>query len=604
MGLCSSSETFHESTNSAQGGLRAESGGGGGGAAAAAMMMGGNHLSSRVELFISCKNIRNLDRHSKSDCFCVLEEMNNGTKQWSEIGRSEIVQNSLNPEFVTRFKYIYKFEESQKIRVKIYDADNDAADTKRLNLANQDFAGETPTVYLGDIVSAANHPAGGKEVRLQGRTKHGNATGTCMIRCEEMANQNGVVTLQFKGRKLANKDGWTGKSDPFLRMSRTREIGKPLPMFRSEVVMNNLSPNWRQIQVSLSALCNGDPYRSIEFEVADYDEDGSHDMIGKCSCSLNDLLQFNCSGSNPKELPLKDPKTGKNSGTLVCTHASFQAEPSFLDYIMGGTEVNFMVAIDFTASNRGGNQDLHFISQYPNEYQQAIQRVGDVLEFYDNDKLFPTWGFGGVVQPGGRAEHCFNLVAGGPNAAAPGVQGIMNAYNEAVQKVQLSGPTIFSEVLRTACGIAQNGMDGSQYFVLLILTDGEITDMDNTINNIIQACHLPISILIVGVGTCDFHKMELLDGDNGKLTSPDGRTKASRDIVQFVPFRDFKDKSHESFSSELLAEIPYQLTSFMKSRNIKPRPRVQMAQPVVPIAVATEGVKVDVNGSGSVMVNK
>ena len=50
MGLCSSSETFHESTNSAQGGLRAESGGGGGGAAAAAMMMGGNHLSSRVEL--------------------------------------------------------------------------------------------------------------------------------------------------------------------------------------------------------------------------------------------------------------------------------------------------------------------------------------------------------------------------------------------------------------------------------------------------------------------------------------------------------------------------------------------------------------------------
>jgi hypothetical protein len=119
---------------------------------------------------------------------------------------------------------------------------------------------------------------------------------------------------------------------------------------------------------------------------------------------------------------------------------------------MGGTEVNFMVAVDFTASNRPQNDpsSLHFISQYPNQYQQAIQRVGDVLEFYDNDKHFPTWGFGGVVSPGGRAEHCFNLIQGGPNAMASGVAGIMEAYNNAVQSVQLSGPTIFCNVLMTA----------------------------------------------------------------------------------------------------------------------------------------------------------
>jgi hypothetical protein len=449
---------------------------------------------------------------------------------------------------------------------------------------------------LGDIVSAANHPAGGKQVRLQGRTKHGNATGTCMIRCEEMANQNGVVTLRFRAKGLSNLDGMFGKSDPFLRMSRTREIGTPLPMFRSEVIMNNLNPKWAEIHVSLSALCNGDPYRTIEFNVADYDADGSHDFIGKCTASLNDLLSSVGNGGNPKEMQLKNNKNGKKSGTLICTMAKVAYEPSFLDYIMGGTEVNFMVAVDFTASNRRQDQpdSLHYISQQPNQYQQAIQRVGDVLEFYDNDKQFPTWGFGGVVQQGGRAEHCFNLVQGGPNATAAGVQGIMNAYNQAVQSVQLSGPTIFSQVLETAAGIATSGMDGSQYFVsccctndfanqcincstktiktlfwllftdcllttftiitfttgywllvtcylllvtccldttftkqvLLILTDGEITDMDNTRNAIIRACNLPISILIVGVGSCEFEKMNLLDGDDGTLTASDGYTKA------------------------------------------------------------------------------
>ena len=71
---------------------------------------------------------------------------------------------------------------------------------------------------------------------------------------------------------------------------------------------------------------------------------------------------------------------------------------SFLDYLSAGFELNFMVAIDFTASN--GNprlpDSLHYIdpSGRPNAYQKAIVEVGEVLQFYDSDKRFPTWGFG------------------------------------------------------------------------------------------------------------------------------------------------------------------------------------------------------------------
>ena len=112
-------------------------------------------------------------------------------------------------------------------------------------------------------------------------------------------------------------------------------------------------------------------------------------------------------------------------------------------------------------------------------------------------------------------------------------------------------------------------------------------------------CNLPISVLIVGVGDCEFEKMEVLDGDDGRLTSSDGRTKATRDIVQFVPFRDFKNKTPQAFSSELLAENPHQLKSFMKMHNIQPRPRQTSAAPVsaVPVvAVATPAaVIVDMN---------
>lgn len=78
-----------------------------------------------------------------------------------------------------------------------------------------------------------------------------------------------------------------------------------------------------------------------------------------------------------------------------------------------------------------------------------------------------------------------------------------------------------------------------QYYVLLIITDGVITDMDLTRIAIVEASRLPMSIIIVGVGGADFSAMEFLDSDDKLLTSPRGDV-AARDIVQFVPFRDFQ----------------------------------------------------------------
>lgn len=75
-----------------------------------------------------------------------------------------------------------------------------------------------------------------------------------------------------------------------------------------------------------------------------------------------------------------------------------------------------------------------------------------------------------------------------------------------------------------------------------MLTDGVLSDMSNTRDAIVKASHLPMSIIIVGVGNADFTDMNELDGDNGVLRSPSGE-QASRDIVQFVPFREYKQVS-------------------------------------------------------------
>jgi hypothetical protein len=91
------------------------------------------------------------------------------------------------------------------------------------------------------------------------------------------------------------------------------------------------------------------------------------------------------------------------------------------------------------------------------------------------------------------------------------------------------------------------------YIVLLILTDGCIHDMEATKTSLVNSSHLPLSIIIVGIGNDDFDNMVVLDGDDG-LIDTDGR-KAIRDLVQFVPFNEFKDNP-SLLAKHVLEELP------------------------------------------------
>ena len=84
-------------------------------------------------------------------------------------------------------------------------------------------------------------------------------------------------------------------------------------------------------------------------------------------------------------------------------------------------------------------------------------------------------------------------------------------------QVNLYGPTNFTPVINHVAQFAKAHQNGQQYFVLLILTDGIITDFEDTKAAIVSASELPMSIIIVGVGDEDFSAMEALDSDQGNL---------------------------------------------------------------------------------------
>jgi vacuolar-type H+-ATPase subunit F/Vma7 len=65
----------------------------------------------------------------------------------------------------------------------------------------------------------------------------------------------------------------------------------------------------------------------------------------------------------------------------------------------------------------------------------------------------------------------------------------------------------------------------------LIITDGIISDLQQTIDQIVRGSSLPLSIIIVGVGQEDFTSMQTLDADEEPLYSHELKKNMERDIV-------------------------------------------------------------------------
>lgn len=181
---------------------------------------------------------------------------------------------------------------------------------------------------------------------------------------------------------------------------------------------------------------------------------------------------------------------------------------------------------------------------------------------------FNSIGFGAKVPPNFDVSHQFPLNGNPDHPYCTSVDEILLHYRTCLNTIQFYGPTNFSPVINNTIQIARRYQDGKHYFVLLIITDGIISDMHNTKQAIVNASKLPISIIIVGVGNAEFDAMDELDADGTRLRC--GKQVAERDIVQFVPMNRYTGnngsfvRSQADLAREVLAEIPAQMTGYMK----------------------------------------
>ena len=195
-------------------------------------------------------------------------------------------------------------------------------------------------------------------------------------------------------------------------------------------------------------------------------------------------------------------------------------------------------------------------------YEKAISAIGGILGKYDSNQMFPVWGFG--AKYGGVVRHCFQV---GKSSEVHGVTGILEAYKGTFKTpLTMSGPTVFTEVISLAAAQARSNHEKNplSYSILLLLTDGAVSDVEATKQVLASIADAPLSIVIVGIGNADFSAMQFLD-DFEKRSDPN-----LRDIVQFVEFRRH-EHNKTSLTRATLEEIPDQLVQFFYQRGIMPQ---------------------------------
>ena len=448
---------------------------------------------------------------------------------------SEQKKPHTNNEIIFENFYIcdYYFEKEQKIQIIIYKN-------------NKPF---TINTTLGCIVGSRHCTF----------IKKFEGNETLVIKAEKMGKNDIVVDV-----KLSMKENGKDNSNYFIDNKLIYVITcKDKKIYSSEAISNE--GRFNPIQIPACLL---QPFYTISFYNC-YDQ-----LVSTFNKNIEEIK------STQDNLQLKIPLS-HNNFIFLYDYSEIKENYSFLDYISSGIRIKLSIGIDFTGSNGHPLDDgtLHSIKgKKPNGYERAIRPCRDIVAYYDDDQLFPVYGFGAIVNNSKNKESsmCFNINFE-ENPDINTIDNVLKIYHKCIEKDKLTfaGPTEFAPIINAVISRIKNKQ--LEYHILMILTDGVIDDLQQTIDALVEGSFEPLSVIIIGIGDADFKKMEILDGDEVPLVSSTGK-KRQRDLVQFVPFSKFQNDEIK-LREQVLEEIPRQIVDYYTMKNLNPEKIKQLLLP-------------------------
>ena len=129
----------------------------------------------------------------------------------------------------------------------------------------------------------------------------------------------------------------------------------------------------------------------------------------------------------------------------------------------------------------------------------------------------------------------------------------------------------YHKVIQFVCDLAQmefgtacDVTDIKNYYVLVLLMAGVIDDLEQSLNEILRARDIPISVVIVKIGNAEETDQQVLLSKANQVF-----TACERTFIDLLDFEKFKVPmstciEEDLFSFELLKNLPAQVEKFME----------------------------------------
>ncbi|KAI6652720.1 hypothetical protein LOD99_4106 [Oopsacas minuta] len=524
----------------------------------------------RLEIQIEASNLHSTDV-GDPDPYCIVKEVREGMLGSTLIGKTEKISNTKVPVFKSPIFVPYLYEEDQILQFSIYDFDL---------VGGNDLIGEV-TIRAVELVKD-------KEMELTLRKKQ-RKTGILNLHVDIIPPlPPHKVSLQF----IATMPKKFFKPNTYLIVSKLRCDKKTIQVHHSEMQKYKSRLMWNIENIERELLHTNDDSQLI-FSVYSTKRFGEDRLLGSVEVTYDQIhcdeefrstlkekvivrsastLAYDADNDSSVSTQIKLMSKGN---IIISASKPKQVAPDYFNFLSeNNIQVKIHVAIDFTASNGKHTEldSLHTVSGSGNKYIEVLQGALPGMLNGFTDKNIAAYGFGAKLKHETETCHCFQLDPNSPDVE--GLDNLLEAYKSKIQKITLSGPTVFSKIVKTvALDVKvekEKNPDSKRYNILLIITDGVICDREATIDSIVYASYLPISIVVVGIGNADFTDMRRLDGDLKPLKN--GRNQQMiRDIVQFVSLESIEknrelvkeyEKEEHFLTKAINREIPEQIIEY------------------------------------------
>lgn len=520
--------------------------------------------STQFRLSLSCSLTL-----SKPDTSIELYSKTISSAAWALKDRTEDIYYTSNPNYTKSIHLEYTFGMPCYLLFRLINIKDKLVAAKPVSL------GEAQCL-LSEILRSS-----GQRLTLN-ITNTAGSIGQLVVSAEEMVESKQTAYISVSAEDLEDRSGWFYSYKPFFSISKRCSDGSYKQVYISEETPFKQT-TWKTMSIRVIDLCDNDYDLPLVFLLHD-SSTTSEGSIARSEFTFRQIYRSNAT-IQLFSTQLNDENKMIPGGRVHMCLQEMTEDFSFFDYLKGGCKLSLISAVDFSSSTgrvSDPNYHHHITTTGMNDFEKLIGTIGDVVLSSNAEPSVHMYGYGAKIA--GVDSYAFPLTHDNSSQIS-GVADMLKSYRSSIRFIEPGKRNVITNIIDTAAAIArEQNEENKKYYILLILTSDDISDMQQTINSVINASSLPLSILIAGIGSSAFRNITMLASEQQYLAGSKG-VKSDRNIVHFSSLNSYNNSCIE-VCKNLLSKVPSDLLEYYRNRDIPPitsqsQPEITSQEPQV-----------------------